>query len=120
VTLIENIREWREERRLAQEAAGFPDAELAGLGLSRADFNAVSRMTATRVARMEIMAGLHGVTDAQLDADPATRLEVSLTCAHCGVVRDCTRELTNPNGTTAERCGFCPNSETFTALAHGA
>lgn len=119
MTLIENIREWREARRLAQEAADFPQAELDGLGLSRADFTAVATMTAARVARTEIMAGLHGVTDAQLDADPAARLAVSLTCARCGHVRECTRELTDPDGTTVDACSFCPNAETFDSLARG-
>jgi uncharacterized protein YjiS (DUF1127 family) len=120
MTLIDSFREWREERRLAQEAAGFPEAELAGLGLNRGDFNAIATMTAARVARMETMATLHGVSDAAVDACPETRLGISLTCARCGHVRECTRELTNPEGTTVERCGFCPNSETFQALAHGA
>ena len=120
MTIIDSFREWREERRLAQEAADFPESELSGLGLSRSDFNAIATMTAARVARMETMAGLHGVTDAMLDASPETRMDVSLTCARCGHVRDCTRELTSPHGTSVERCGFCPNSDTFEALARGA
>ncbi len=120
MTLIENLNEWRERRRLAREAAGFPDSELTGLGLSRATFNAVATMTAARVARLEIMAGVHGVTDARLDANPAMRLAATLTCAGCGHVRDCSRELTDPNGTTALRCGFCPNADTFGLLARGA
>lgn len=115
----ESFHEWREERRLAAEAETVPDSEISGFGLTRADFNAVARMTAARVARMEIMAGLHGVTDAQLDAYPETRLGVSLTCARCGHIRDCTRELTRPEGTTVEACGFCPNADTFAALARG-
>jgi uncharacterized protein YjiS (DUF1127 family) len=119
MTLIDSFREWREERRLAQEAADFPETELDGLGLTRGDFNAIATMTAARVARMEIMAGLHGVSDAAIDACPEIRLGISLTCARCGHVRACTRELTDPEGTTAERCGFCPNSDTFQALARG-
>jgi uncharacterized protein YjiS (DUF1127 family) len=117
MTLIDSFREWREERRLAQEAADFPESELTGLGLSRAEFNDIATMTAARVARMETMATMHGVTDAMLDACPETRLDVTLTCARCGHVRDCTRELTSPTGTSADRCDFCPNSDTFKALA---
>jgi hypothetical protein len=122
MSLREAFHEWREECRLAAEAESLPDSEVAGLGLSRADFNDVARMTAARVARMEIMASLHGVTDAQLDANPETRLGVSLTCARCSHTRDCTRQLTRPERTavrtTVEACGFCPNADTFAALAH--
>jgi hypothetical protein len=120
MTLIDSFNEWRERRRLAEDAASFPDSDREGLGLSRADFNAIATMTAARVARMEIMASLHGVTDAQLDASPETRLGVTLTCARCGHVRDCTNEIISPEGTSIEACSFCPNAETFTALARNA
>jgi hypothetical protein len=114
------VHDWQERRRLAAEAVDFPQSELAGLGLNRADFTAIATMSATRVAQMEIMAGLHGVTDAKLDASPETRVQVALTCARCGHTRACAHELTDPEGTTAERCSFCPNADTFEALAKGA
>jgi uncharacterized protein YjiS (DUF1127 family) len=120
MTLIETFRDWREQRRLAEDAASFPDSDLAGLGLSRAEFTDIARMTAARVARMEIMAGLHGVTDGMLDARPDLRTGMALTCARCGHVGQCTRELTNPDGATAQGCDFCPNAPAFTALAMGA
>jgi hypothetical protein len=120
MTLSTLVHDWQERRRLATEAADFPDSELAGLGLNRADFTAIATMPAARVAQMEIMAGLHGVTDRQLDATPGARLQVSLTCARCGHTRACARELTDPEGATADNCDFCPNAPVFAALADGA
>lgn len=104
------------EMRLRDEISRIGPAELAALGLTRADLSDIAHMPAEQVERMRTMAAVHGADDA-LRGSPVLQAEVSRTCAQCRANDTCRTALME--GVSAEDCGFCPNHDTFTDLARG-
>jgi len=110
------LQDWRKRRRALAEVNAIPEPDLVEMNMSRSDLRELAGMSGARIARMEIMAHLHGAADA-LDADPVVAKEVALTCARCGAVKACTYELTRDEGPRLGETGFCPNHATFLALS---
>jgi hypothetical protein len=79
--------------------------EVALLGLSRAEVEALAALPSEQVARMETMARLHGLEPARLAADPDLHLAAALTCLACDQPEDAQ--------------AACPNAGTFRMLAAG-
>lgn len=115
MTTLQPLRAWRAARARRAETLAVPDAEIAAWGLSREEFRAVALMPEEQVRRMEAMALVHGVTPERLGAVPAARIQVAVACAGCRHNRPC-REALSHRAQPAEM-GFCPNHETFGALA---
>lgn len=116
MNLFQRLQDWRARRRTLAEVNLIPQPDLAEMSMSRSDLRDLAGMSGARIARMEIMAHLHGAAEA-LDTKPEIAKEVALTCARCGAVTACTHELTRSEGPRVAETGFCPNYATFLALS---
>jgi hypothetical protein len=111
------LERWRAARALEAEIASVPADVFEAWDLSREEFRDIARMPAEQIARMERMAGLHGVVLAEFGRrEPERQAAIALTCARCAENRTCRAALSNPT-VTAEVVGFCPNSGTYRTLA---
>lgn len=93
-------------------------AELAGeLGLSASDLREVVAHGAGADRLMHRMMSAFDLDGEKLHVGaPAVLREIEILCSRCGAKGRCAREL--DAGTAAENASaFCPNSETFEALA---
>ena len=93
-------------------------AELAGeLGLSASELREVVRHGAGADRLMHrMMAAFDLDAESLHDGAPQVLREIEILCSRCGAKGRCAREL--DAGTAAENASaFCPNSETFEALA---
>lgn len=109
---------WQDMRRIAAEIASIDDADLAGMGVTRAELLEFAEMPADQVARMERMAAIFGVVQRKLDLDPDLRNDIIRRCAHCATKATCEQVLDGDDRVTAAECDFCPNAETYAALAN--
>jgi len=116
MNLFLRLKDWRKRRRALADVATIPNPDMAEMNMSRSNLRDLAAMSGARIARMEIMAHLHGAADA-LDANPEVAKEVALRCARCGAVKACTYELTREEGPRGGETGFCPNYATFLALS---
>lgn len=113
--LLDRLHARRERRERLREIAHVTPEEIAGLGLSRAEFTEIALLPAEQIARMEEMARIHGCDPARLDADQGTQVAVARTCARCDEQRRCRDAIAG--GAFAEETGFCPNAPTYRRLA---
>lgn len=111
------FRHWHEMRRMAAEIAGIDEADLAGMGVTRAELLEFARMPPDQVARMERMAAIFGVLQGTLDHEPDLRNDILRRCIHCGAKATCASVLDADDRVTAAECDFCPNAETYATLA---
>jgi len=116
MNLFLRMKGWRKRRPGLAEVVTITESDVAEMNMSRSDLRDLAAMSGARIARMEIMAHLHGAADA-LDANPEVAKDVALTCARCGAVNACTFALTHDEGPQVGETGFCPNHATFLALS---
>ena len=90
------------------------DRDLADLGLSRMDYDILSRSAPGTRERMEALAARFGVTPAMIDADRGLALELAETCGHCPETDACQRGL---EGKAIFRTERCPNASIYADMA---
>jgi len=109
---------WQDMRRIAAEIASLDPADLAAMGVTRTDLMEFAQMPADQAARMDRMAAIFGVVQRQLDADPDQRNDILRRCVHCGAKATCESVLEGDDRLTAAEVDFCPNADSYTALAN--
>ncbi len=93
------------------------DAELADLGVSRAEALSLAALPDEVPARVTAMARIFGVAEAALLADRGLWHEVLNRCQHCDDLAACHRFMAREAPADKDDVSFCPNRATFEALS---
>jgi uncharacterized protein YjiS (DUF1127 family) len=100
---------------LEGELARMDDREIADLGVTRNELQALTRPGNRSARLLKGMTERLGVTAAMLAREPELRRDIQRTCTTCDTQRKCRRWLRNPASADAyRRC--CPNAGAVAAL----
>lgn len=111
-------------KRLAGQLKGSSDrtfleemtaAMRADIGLSTTDVSWLSSAAGDTRARMEAMAGAHGLSADELTAERWREMDMARACGHCGDRRMC-RSWLDGDRTGAGPDSFCPNASHFAEM----
>ncbi|MEY4981746.1 MAG: hypothetical protein RIR62_12 [Pseudomonadota bacterium] len=115
--MIERVRDFLLKWRERTEIDALTDRDLRDLGLSRDQVRTIARMPADSAARMAAMARLFGITAAALTRDHALYHELLCACGSCKDRAACALVLDKGDLARPSDCAFCPNAQSFAALA---
>lgn len=110
------VQRWNEVR----EVDALSDRDLSDLGISRAQVEAFVRMPQDVPDRVLAMAGIFGLSEAEVKANHAEWLDLLETCGSCHERSRCSTVLERGDLSRPCDCGFCLNAECFSAKAHAA
>ena len=116
MSLLQRFRTWRMRRRLAAEVAAMDSRALADLGQTRSELLNFLHYPADIRSRMARMARVFGADITRLERVRGAWAEAAHACGTCCFRDACAREL-DAAATTAARCGFCPNADTWRDMA---
>ncbi|MCW1931790.1 DUF6455 family protein [Pararhodobacter zhoushanensis] len=97
--------------------AEMSEADLADMGVSRAQAQALAAVEDSVPVRLAEMARSQHVPETVLARDRDSWHELVHRCAECHDVPACERYLAREEGMDAESVAFCPNMAMFNALA---
>lgn len=107
------LQRFLHRQRERNAVAALTEEELDDLGLSRDRALRLASMSPDVPQRVAGMAGLFGVSGADLQRDRDTWLEMLETCEDCTKLDACRRLRLLEDFATAEQAGFCPNRATL-------
>lgn len=111
------MEDWSARRQQRAEIARMSQADFAELGMSRETLLRFIDFPRDVRARMQQMAAVFGADFRRVERDRGSFQEMTHACGTCAHRGACARELACDDGTTPERCGFCPNAEAYRDLA---
>jgi len=115
--IIDRVVRWRagRHRRDALCRAGARNG--ADIGLGRDEVLGFLRFPRDLNDRMRRMAAVFGADFARIERVRGLYAGAAQACGTCAHRDACARELWAEGGTSAERCGFCPNAATYARIA---
>ena len=108
---------WRNRRRQLAAIHALDPRCFTDLGVTADELRKFVGFPADLRDRMRRMAEVFGADVRRLEQQRALHAEALNECGQCRARDACRRELDAPGGTTAARCGFCPNADIWHALA---
>lgn len=119
--MFERIRQIFDRWHALEELAQMSDSDLHDLGVTRDQALTLATMPRDVPQRLRTMAAIFGLTEDDLHRDHATWLEVTETCANCGARPACRRMLDREavfeGSVLPGEVAFCPNAQTYRAMA---
>jgi hypothetical protein len=110
------LRAFRRSRDLSDVLA-MEEAELAELGITRAQALALNALPDDVPARVQAMGRVFGLSDVELLSNPDRWHDLLYSCHHCNDLPACRRFMARAVPGQPSEVGFCPNSGAFSALA---
>ncbi|THD85105.1 DUF1127 domain-containing protein [Aliigemmobacter aestuarii] len=104
-------------RRQLGEVRALSEADLADLGMTRAQLEFFVTVPQEIPDRMDRMAAVFGLSHADLQASAADYAAMMRACAGCGSLGPCRAFLSGAEGGPEEARGFCPNADALAARA---
>lgn len=99
------------------EVERLTDRELDDLGVSRHQLRALAALPADVPSRVTAMAGLFGVSEADLRRDHGTWLDLLEGCGQCKDRGACALVLEREGLSRPQDAAFCPNARSFRDLS---
>ncbi len=115
-SIIKQVHRALNQRRNSQFLFALNPSQQADVGVSPSDLQSVASGPSDTRARMEAMAGAHGLAPDVLNREHWREVDMARTCTHCGQRRVCTKWLDGKRRDLAAS-DFCPNAHQFAELA---
>lgn len=115
-SILKRVRRMLDQRRDSQFLFALNSAERSDVGISSTDLKSLASCPSDTRARMEAMAGAHGLAPEVLSHEHWREVDMARACGHCGERRVCSKWLAGKRGDLAAS-DFCPNAPQFAELA---
>ena len=115
-SVLKRVRRMLNQHRDGQFLFALNSSQQSDVGISSTDLQSLASCPSDTRARMEAMAGAHGLAPDALSREHWREVDMARACGHCGRRRVCSKWLAGKRDDLSAS-DFCPNAPHFAELA---
>ena len=115
--MFERIKAVAEKWQSLKEVDSLTERDLDDLGMTRDQVYRFIRMPADIGDRVKHMAAIFGLSEADVQKDHTSYVEILERCGTCTDRAACSKVLALGDAARPEQCDFCRNARTFASAA---